>query len=239
MSTGTICFIPCSNSKIAIKAKMECASSWFEEDSFRQMLVTGRQAMKPYIKAGAPLSEAFNLYSGFFYRVLDKKCISEKIQTGNLRVFIISAGYGIVASHELIQDYDAMMAGPIASTWKKANLTKIISDIIQKYQPAKAFGFFSGETTWGQPSSKYRYFYSNGIRQALSEGWKPVETGCFYRAEGKGTVPILSALGLCFTKAVSSDFSNEFIKTAMETGFKSEQYPSILVKYDRFYNGGI
>ncbi len=53
---------------------------------------------------------------------LDKARIAEKISSGDLRIFIISAGYGVVESFEPIYDYDAKMEGDVARVWKDTDL---------------------------------------------------------------------------------------------------------------------
>jgi hypothetical protein len=203
-------------------------------DITRAKLLNGRGAMKLAIDEHSPLSDALTLYTGNFYRPLDKKRIAEKISNGDLRIFVISAGYGVVESFELIYNYDAKMDGAVARVWKDAGLVDIISAIILKYSPDKVFGFFAGEAKWSGSASKYRYFYSEGVKRALSQGLKVTESGCFYRAEGRGTGPILSLLGMCFRDAVSSNFSNDFINTAHEKGFRDKHYSTALVKYERF-----
>lgn len=234
MSSGTICFIPCCKSKNPVKSSAQSSTLWYENASFGQMLLKGRDSMKARIDMDAPQTEALSLYSGHFYRVLDKQRINDNIQNDTLRVFILSAGYGIVEAQEFIQDYDAKMEGSIARTWKNEGLTKIIAETLLKYQPDKVFGFFAGEKNWAGSISKYRYFYSEGVKQALSQGLKATEAGCFYRAEGQSAGPILSALGLCFMEAVSSDFSDAVINSVNEIGFRHDHYPSVLLKYDRF-----
>lgn len=235
MSKETICFIPCCNAKFPSGCKDRYLAPWYEDmDITRAKLLKGRETMKPSINGLSPLTDALTLYTGNFYRPLEKKCIAEKISNGDLRIFVISAGYGVVESFEPIYNYDAKMDGAVARVWKDAGLVDIISAIILKYSPEKVFGFFAGEAEWSGSASKYRYFYSEGVKRALSQGLKVAESGCFYRAEGRGTAPILSLLGMCFMDAVSSNFSNDFVNIANEKGFRDEHYSTALVKYERF-----
>lgn len=235
MSKGTICFIPCCGSKIPSGSKDRNFTPWYHDMNIsRTKLLKGREKMKPYIIESSPLTDALSLYTGNFYRPLDKKYIFEKISTGDLRVFVLSAGYGVVDSFEPIYDYDAIMNGFVARVWKDAGLVDIISEIILKYSPEKVFGFFAGEEEWSGGASKYRYFYSEGVKKALSQGLIVSESGCFYRAEGRGVGPILSLLGLCFNEAISSDFSSDFVESIIEKGFRNKQYSTALVKYKRF-----
>jgi len=236
MSTGTLCFIPCCNSKTPTHSVVGSQSSWYEETSGidYQRLLRGREAMKSSLKLGSPHTPALFLYTGEFYRVLDKGKIMNKIAMGDLRLSIISAGYGIVDALERIQDYNAKMEGSVARKWQDNDLSGLIGDYILKSSPETIFGFFTGEEKWSASNSKYRYFFTSGIRSALKAGLKVSAAGCFYRSEGQWPNPILPVLGMCFMNAVSSNFSEDFISQAETKGIRYPQYPSILIKFRRF-----
>ena len=232
------CFIPCSRSKSPSGSRYGIPSRWVDdlEASTRAKFLKGREIMKGSIEDSL-LTDALALYTGNFYRQLDKDYLAEKISKGSLRIFIISAGYGVVDAFEPIHEYDALMSGNTARIWKSIDLAEVISEILIKNKPEKVFGFFAGEPEWSGGSTKYRHFFSQGAQRALSQGLNVREAGCFYRAEGRGVASILSLLGMCFMEAAESEFSGDFVERVRDEGFRDERYPAALVNYERYFSG--
>ena len=233
MNETTLCFIPCSGSKNG-RAKGMPERAWYEELNLDlSSLQTGRDHMRDCI-SGSTHIPALNLYTGSFYSKLDKSILKQKISNGSLQILIVSAGYGVVDASEPIQGYDATLTGKTARMWKMAGLADIIASIVRASEATNIFGFFSGNATWSGGGSKYRYFFTEGIKKAIEEGFEPGFAGCFFRDEGLGQAEIPRALGDCFMKALSSQFSPEFIRKAKTTGIYYGSNNQILIKYDDF-----
>ena len=217
-----ICFIPCCGSKYAsgeiikpehILSDKDLPNTWHN-------LLEGRKGMRFCIDFTSPKTSAINLYTGSPYEVLSphKKEIIELIQRGKLRLIIISAGYGIIDAIEPIHSYDEMMKGRVASHWKNANLTGVIADLLMRERPARIFGFFAGESYWSTPGSKYRYFFSEGVKTALANRLDVELCGCFYRAEGQGVKAILGSLGRTFIELLKIDFDDSYVENIYRNG---------------------
>jgi len=211
-----ICFIPCCGSKYAsgkiikpehILSEKDLPNTWHN-------LLEGRKGMQYCINFKSPKTSAINLYTGSPYEVLSpyKKEIIELIQRGKLRLIIISAGYGIIDALEPIHSYDEMMKGRVASHWKNANLTGVIADLLMQERPTRIFGFFAGESYWSTSRSKYRYFFTEGVKTALANGLDVKLCGCFYRVEGRGVKAILGSLGRTFIELLKTDFDNSYVE---------------------------
>lgn len=179
-------------------------------------------------------TDAINLYIGNFYRPLDKPFIQSQINAGQLRLFIISAGYGLVDANEKICDYNKTMTGSTARRWRDLGLVDIISEVIISLNPSRAFGFFSGYSHWGYPGSKYRYFFTEGLKNALVRGYDPEDAGCFYRAAGAGQTLIPTTLGKCFMDAMQADFSKTFLERMKNNDRPYSQGLPITIKYESF-----
>jgi hypothetical protein len=149
-----------------------------------------------------------------------KTKIIELIHTGQLRLIIISAGYGIIDALELIHNYDEMMKGKVASHWRSANLTNVIADLLLQEKPTRVYGFFAGESFWSTPGSKYRYFFAEGVKIALRKGLGTELNGCFYRIEGGGfpSFEELRSLGNTFIDLMKSHFNDSYVKNIRENG---------------------
>lgn len=211
-----ICFIPCSGSKYAsgnvIKPEhnltvRDLPNTWDD-------LLKGRNGMQYYMDLASPETSAIELYTGSPYNVFlhHKEELVELIQSHRLRLIVISAGYGIVDALEPIHDYDAMMKGGVATNWKNANLTNVIADLLLQEQPTRVYGFFAGVSYWQTSSSSYRYFFTEGVKTALSKGLDTELTGCFYRMEGRGVKAILGSLGRTFVELLKSDFDDTYVE---------------------------
>lgn len=234
MSSETICFIPCCKSKTASKIAADQSNSWLATARFdKTKFLKGREMMTPLIDYGSLPTPALDLYSGRFYQSLDKERIKMLIANGTLRLFILSAGYGIVDANEPIYKYEGEMKGKIAKCWKMVGLDNFLSEIVMDIRPKRVFGFFPGESSWSGSNMKYRYFFSRGIKIALNQGLKLKDAGCFFRAEGQGTTAILRSLGKCFMEGLICNFSDEFMIKAETEGFQPENCSSILIKFDR------
>jgi len=217
-----ICFIPCCGSKYAsgdiikpehILSVQDLPNTW-------NNLLGGRDLMQYCIEHTSPKTSAIDLYTGSPYNVFlpDKKEIVELIQSARLRLIIISAGYGIVDALEPINDYDAMMKGKVATNWRNANLTNVIADLLLQEQPTRIYGFFAGGSNWQTSSSSYRYFFTEGVKNALRKGLNTELNGCFYRIEGRGVKAILGSLGRTFKELLKSDFSDSYVNKVYENG---------------------
>jgi hypothetical protein len=199
MNATALCFIPCSGSKNG-KAKGMPERAWYEGLNLDlSSLQTGRDHMRDCI-SGSTLIPALDLYTGSFYSKLDKSILKQKISNGSLKILIVSAGYGVVDASEPILGYDATLAGKTAKMWKMTGLSDVIASIVLASDATNIFGFFSGNAGWSGGGSKYRYFFTEGIRKAIEGGLEPNFAGCFFRDEGLGQAEIPRALGYCFMK---------------------------------------
>ncbi len=207
----TICFIPCcKRKKPGANAVNPGNPPWYNmlATQSRQDLLNGRATVIPLINRNQNIQRsALELYDGCLYRALNKTALNT-----NLRIFIVSAGYGLVESSELIYGYDAVMKATIARSWQGSNLVNVISDTILSCKPTNVFGFFTGPQTWPGAHAKYRYFYEQGVtsaRNALNNGGGGIHhAGCFYRSQGRGTTLILSTLGKCLMDLVVANQNN-------------------------------
>ena len=176
--------------------------------------------MRRCIKNNTPLTSAIYLYKGFFYGPLQPH-ISLKlkeIEQGRLRIIIISPCYGIVDAREPLHEYDCEMEGRIATAWRNNGLVDIISDLLLTLRPKKVFGYFAGPAVWQGPNAKYRYFFTEGLRNARQKGLKIQCGGCFYRAGGRGAVAILGALGRTLVDHNNSGLNCAFANNILTNG---------------------
>jgi len=217
-----ICFIPCCGSKYAsgdiikperVLTSQDLPSTW-------DHLFEGRKEMQYCIESTSPKTSAINLYTGSPYDVLlpYKREIIELINSRRLRLIVISAGYGIIDALEPIHNYDEMMKEGVACHWRSANLTNVIADLILQERPKRVYGFFAGETDWSTAGSKYRYFFTEGVKTALRNGLDVELNGCFYRVEGRGVKAILGGIGRTFIELLKSNFNDSYVKNIYENG---------------------
>ena len=221
MKPSAVFFIPCCKSKSAsgqIEAdrkaltEKDLANTW-------HLLSNGRNAMREIadkmenvgIDLLSPKTSAIHLYRGSMYKQFDKNRILREIQEDHLGLFIISAWYGIVDAFEPLHMYEAKMQGKIATHWRNHKLDKIICDLLLTLKPSNVFGFFAGNEYWSGPHAKYRYFFTRGLNEALSDGLDAQLSGCFYRLSGQGTTAILGALGRTVADFLASGFNKDFV----------------------------
>lgn len=192
--------------------------------------------MKYCVENDSTPTSAINLYTGTFYSVLNIGLVKELIRSGKLRVFIISAGYGVLDAFEPAYNYNAEMKGMVARYWREAGLADIISDICLVLSPRRVYGFFAGEPDWSGPGTKYRCFFTEGVKRALNSGFEPAHAGCFYRESGRGVTAILGALGRAFSKCLSGPPDRDMVvEEARTNGLKDG---GVTIKYQDFLRTG-
>jgi len=213
-NNSIICFLPCCGSKdpngdILTDKK----GSLFLSHNISKSLTKIRYHGKFNIDKASKLTSGFRLYSGSPYQAITSKTKLEKALLDNkLKLFIISAGYGVLDAREAIHNYDEVMKGNIAKYWKDANLVNIIANIINEEKPKEVYGYFAGIRDWSNPSSKYRYFFTKAVLNAIGRNNTIIHAGCFYRKEGRGVKAILNAIGRTFNDTFENNFNSEYIK---------------------------
>lgn len=219
---SVVCFIPCCSRKAASGEIAEYRNpiSEREKSGYLIRLKEARNKLRELANSenydihffeNTPVTSALYLYRGAFYRQLKLGEISKQIQAGKLRLFIVSAGYGLVDAFEPIGGYDGKLQGKIARFWKANNLEEVISDMLLSLKPSHVYGFFAGSEVWARPGAKYRYFFVEGLKRALENGLDMTLAGCFYRASGRGTTQILGSLGRTLKDFTASWFSKSFV----------------------------
>jgi hypothetical protein len=219
--TSVVCFIPCCSRKVASGKIAEYQNRVLEREkfSYRVRLTESRSRLEELASNEkyditfhkSPLTSALYLYKGAFYSPLKLIGTRKEIQAGGLRLFVLSAGYGLVDAFEPISEYNGKMQGRIASFWRDNDLAGVISDILLSLQPSHVYGFFAGSEGWAGAGAKYRYFFVEGLKGALAEGLNSDLSGCFYRASGRGATQILGALGRTFEYFMASGFEKSFV----------------------------
>ena len=155
---------------------------------------------------------ALQVYDGHLYKCAlgFRDEVASCLDAGELDVYVVSAGYGIVHPLDPIQRYEAEMKGRVATLWREAGLVDVVSELIRVSRARRVFGFFTGPSHWKGQHAKYRCFFTEGLMAAIAGG-APVSTGaCFYRAEGMGVPAIYGALGRTLLKGLRADFSSDF-----------------------------
>lgn len=240
MGVEVVCFIPCSGRKggsglaarplshpppdeeyVTISGLRES-----RECIWAQAELWGGECRRPDIET--PAASALWLYNGLLYQPLDREYILDAIRQGWLRLYIISAGYGVADALEFLHDYDGQMKGTLASAWRAEELPVFIADVLHALRPRRVVGFFAGRREWDGPHAKYRWFFSEGVREALKMGLGPAEAGCFY-PQGQGVGAILRALGLCVMEYCRG---GDCVSRARSGGIVYSGYPGIVIKYD-------
>jgi len=215
-----ICFVPCCKSKFATGDTVEPMKSLSIEDLPQtwEQLSYGRQKMQYCIDHGSDETSALTLYTGYFYKPLNKNEVYDAIFEGKLTLIIISAGYGIINALEPINNYDEILNGKVARIWRDNGLANVIAEYLLHQKPNKIYGFFAGEEYWPYSSSAYRYFYTEGVRKSMENGLKVDLAGCFYRESGSGTSNILKALGSVFNNFLSLNFDQDYLEKIEQQG---------------------
>lgn len=237
MAIDTLCFIPCCSSKNAVGGVESPSYDWPGSglELAWTRLVTARQGMEHCIEGGSSLTPALCLYSGGFYKAFDARLVKQLINLGKFRLFIISAGYGVLDAFEPAHKYEAKMEGKIAKYWRESGLADVICDICLSFNPNQVCGFFAGEPIRSGPGAKYRYFYTEGVKKALQNGFEPARAGCFYRESGRGVTAILGSLGRAFSSCLTSSLNcDEIIETAKAGCLRDG---GIIIGYDDMVKG--
>jgi hypothetical protein len=228
----TAVFVPCCNKKtgsrvlcpqVASLIQTELPATWYD-------LQQGRNAMNPCITVNSPLIPAVSLYNGLFYTAIGGNWTGflKMIQSGALRIFVISAGHGIIDIREPIQSYNAKMTGKNAGVWKTNGLDKIIADILVTLRPQRVFGYFAGKPSWPGAEGKYRYFFTEGVKGAVNVNAQFTCAGCFYNL--KGQTVSLTCLGCALVSHFQSGFCCQFATYLMNNPL---QHGSVTISYDK------
>jgi len=221
LKPSVVCFIPCCKSKSA-SGRIEADRKDLTENDLPKswhLLSKGRNEMNKIadeidnvdIDISSPKTSAIHLYRGALYKQFSLYNILREIQDNRLRLFIISAWYGIVDAYEPLHKYEAKMQGKAATHWRNNKLDKIICDLLLNLKPSSVFGFFAGNEYWSSSGAKYRYFFTSGLNEALTDGLDTQLSGCFYRLSGHGSTAILGALGRTFMDFLRSRFNKDFV----------------------------
>jgi hypothetical protein len=229
-----VCFIPCCGSKNPsgiIQGSTDSSTNLPELTSNR--LIQARTQGDFVFDTDGPETAALELYTGSPYRTFTpiKHGLYQAIEAGVLRIYIISAGYGVINALDTIHNYDEQMKGKTARHWRDHNLQDIISEILMVEKPDRFYGFFAAEPHWSHASSKYRYFFTEGGKKAISTGLNATEAGCFYRLDGRGVGAILDSLGRTFVDQFIGGFNPEFV-TDIESNLRRDG--NITIGFDRF-----
>lgn len=217
----TVVFIPCSKAQKASGTIVGQGVSLSQADlqNTWDSLVQGRKQRVGCKINNTPLTSAIYLYKGHLYGPLQPNIPLKlkEIEQGRLRIIIISPCYGIVDAREPLHAYDCEMKGKIATAWRNNGLVGIISNLLLTLKPKKVFGYFSGPPTWGKNHSTYRYFFTEGLKNARQNGLNIQCGGCFYRVAGPG-FPTLRALGRTLVDHNNSGLNCAFAKNIPPNG---------------------
>ncbi|MFX1487030.1 MAG: hypothetical protein ACFFBS_08065 [Promethearchaeota archaeon] len=225
-----VCFIPCCKTKNP-SGRIEEEGRGLTEKELPyawNLLMEGRNGMDRIaaersdvdIDLNSPKTSAIHLYKGTIYRQFDLNDVLGSIREGRLKLFIISAWYGLVDAFDPLHRYEAKMEDEIAEHWRVHRLDKIIADVLLALRPSSAIGFFSGKEYWSGGGAKYRYFFTEGVNEDLKRGFRMRMRGCFYNVSGLGAIAILGALGRTFMSYLKSGFSEDFICDVERRGIK-------------------
>lgn len=227
-----VVFLPCCGSKDPSgRLLLQNTKGTFLPPASAELLDRARIKYQFNIDKASRLTSSFCLYTGSLYQAISRHPVEEAILKNELRLFILSAGYGVLDARESIHDYDEEMKGKVARYWRDAGLVDVIVNLIDAIKPSQVYGFFSGERYWSNPSSKYRYFFTESILQSVRRMGSIQSAGCFYRKEGYGVKPILSALGETFDECFTHGFNS---KITDEIENVNRRYGKVVVGFDRF-----
>ncbi|RKY16100.1 MAG: hypothetical protein DRP63_06055 [Planctomycetota bacterium] len=214
-----LCFIPCSARKQVTPQTVpvqRCVDQrdlprfWAHLKRTRELLME-----RGILQRAGPAAPAFWLYRGCFYCPLHESAelLLNLIKEGVLRLLVISGGYGLIDVTEPIRPYNAVLSvqrqGNATSTarlWREAGLHEMIAEVISTNKPKRVFGFFAGDVAWSRSNSKYRCFFTEGVRIARQRGIH-LEGGCFYRLKGRGATAINDTLGRTLIHIARQSFS--------------------------------
>ena len=212
---GTLCFIPCCKSKTAAPGRDAAKPTLTAEriPETWQRLQAGRKRMSACIEQNSGPCRALLQYDGWLYNAEAsfREEIARSLAAGRLDLYILSAGYGIVHALDPIRPYEAEMKGRVAGIWKDTDLPDVIAELIRFSGARRVFGFFAGPADWRGSHAKYRYFFTDGVKTAASNGATFDTAACFYRYAGRGTGAITGALGRTLLRGLREDFSPRFL----------------------------
>ena len=211
----TLCFIPCCKSKTKWpddSVKSPTLTGQRIPETWRA-LQTGRKGMSAYIEQDMRPCTALRQYDGGLYNSDPefREIVERHLESGRLDLYIISAGYGLVHALDPIQPYEAEMKGRVAAYWRDAGLIGVISELVRFSRSRRVFGFFAGPSHWGDARAKYRYFFTEGVKEAIALGATVDTAACFYREDGRGTNAITGALGRALLRGIRAKFSSSFL----------------------------
>lgn len=211
----TLCFIPCSKSKTKCphdSVKSPTLTGTRIPESWR-LLQAGRKGMSACLENSFRPCAALRQYDGGLYNSDPEfREVAEKhLESGQLDLYIISAGYGLVHALDPVRPYEAEMKGKVATFWKDAGLVTVISELVRNSGARKVFGFFAGPSHWSGAHAKYRYFFTEGVKEALAMGATVETAACFHREDGRGTNAITGALGRALLRGIRAKFSLGFL----------------------------
>jgi hypothetical protein len=232
-ASPVLCFLPCCGTKQAsgFQYNNVAGQPLFSKDVIAR-LESARKGRHFNIDKSSPLTAAFRLYTGSPYQALSSiEGMSKAMLINQLRVWILSAGYGLVDGREPIHDYNEVMQRDVARYWKAAGLVNIIAKAIQELQPTAVYGFFAGNRYWTTSSSSYRYFFSEALDAVLKNTSSIQEAGCFYRESGRGVKAIVNSLGQTFNDFFECDFDKSYAGN-IETSGRS--IGNVLIRFERF-----
>lgn len=157
MQGKVVCFIPCCGSKHpdgTIRGGTQ--SSTLLPKSVSNQLTQARDQGGFVFDTAGPETTALELYTGSPYRTFTsiKHDLYQAINAGVLRIYIISAGYGVIDAREPIHNYNEQMKGKTATHWRDHGLQEMIAEILMFEKPDKFYGFFAAEPHWSHASSK-------------------------------------------------------------------------------------
>ena len=229
-----VCFIPCCGSKAPSGIIQDGTDSLtILPKSISNQLTQARIEGGFIFETDRPRTTAFELYTGSPYQTFTsiKNNLYKAFSSGVLRIYIISAGYGIIDAREPIHKYDEEMKGKTAKHWRGHGLQDIIAEILMFDKPDRFYGFFAAGSHWTHSSSKYRYFFTEGGKKAISTGLNVTEAGCFYRLDGSGVKAILNSLGRTFIDQFKGGFNPGFV-TDIERNRRHDG--KVTIDFDRF-----
>lgn len=228
-----LCFLPCCGSKHASGFQYGKASGQkYFSKRVTERLEAARKGHHFNIDTKSPLTAAFHLYTGSPYQALTSmEELSKAMLNNQLRIWILSAGYGLVDAREPIHDYDEVMQRKVARYWKDAGLADIIVQAIHELRPRAVYGFFAGIRYWTTSSSCYRYFYTEALEKALKDTSSIQEAGCFYRESGLGVKAIVNALGRTFNEFFEYNFARSYSRQIEASGRTDGD---VVIGFERF-----
>ena len=211
----TLCFIPCSKRKTAAQdrhAETPVLTAARVPETWSR-LQSGRKTMSACVEENSQPCRALRQYDGGFYNAEAslRNDLLRSLHADRLDLYILSAGYGVVHALDPIRPYEAEMKGSIATTWRNLGLPEVIAELIRVSRARRVFGFFAGRDVWSGAHAKYRYFFTEGVKAAISRGAMLDTAACFYLATGRGTPAITGALGRALLHGLRADFSPGFM----------------------------